>query len=80
VGFIIYSGTGIRELVDRRPDARSAHQHVTFLTSLKRPNIRVFDPDGRPVSLEKLRGLAGQKKEKILRPSSTTDLGSDPSG
>jgi hypothetical protein len=58
--FVIYSGVGILEGVDRRPDAKSAHQHVIFLTSIKRPNIRVFHPDGRPMSLDELCRLAGE--------------------
>lgn len=56
--FVITSGTGIREIVDERPDAASAHQHVLRLISFKRPGIRIFHPDGHGVSLEKLRRLA----------------------
>jgi hypothetical protein len=62
--FVITSGTGIREIVDQRADARSAHQQVVHLISLKRPAVRVFDPDGNPVSLEKLRDLAGREGDK----------------
>jgi hypothetical protein len=64
VRFVITSGTGIREIVDQRPDARSAHQHVMHLISFKRPSVRVFDPDGHPVTLEKLRDLAGREGDK----------------
>jgi hypothetical protein len=56
--FVITSGTGIREIVDERPDARSAHEHVLSLISHKRPCVRIFDPDGNHVSVEKLRDLA----------------------
>jgi hypothetical protein len=56
--FVITSGTGIREIVDERPDARSAHQHVLRLIFLKRPGVRIFDADGQSISLEKLRRLA----------------------
>jgi hypothetical protein len=56
--FVITSGTGIREIVDERPDARSAHQHVLRLISLKRAGIRIFDADGQSISLDKLRRLA----------------------
>jgi hypothetical protein len=59
--FVITSGTGIREIVDERPDASSTHQHVLRLISFKRPGIRVFDPDGQSVSLEKLRRLASDE-------------------
>jgi hypothetical protein len=59
--FVITSGTGIREIVDERPDASSARQHVLRLISFKRPSIRVFDADGHSVGLEKLRRLADQE-------------------
>ena len=58
VQFVITSGTGIEEIVDQRPDARAAHQHVLRLMSVKKSSIRIFDADGRSVSLEKLRQLA----------------------
>ena len=65
--FVITSGTSIREIVDQRPDARSAHQHVLRLISLRRPAIRVFDADGHLVSLEKLRRLADEEGSKARK-------------
>jgi hypothetical protein len=65
VRFVITSGTGIRELIDQRRDASSAHQHALRLIFFKRPAIRVFDADGHSVSLEKLRRLA---VEEAVRP------------
>jgi hypothetical protein len=62
--FVITSGTGIREIVGERPDARSAHQHVLRLISLKRPGVRIFDADGQSISLEKLRRLAEAESVK----------------
>jgi hypothetical protein len=56
--FVITSGTGIREIVDERPDARSAHQHVLRLISLKKPAIHIFDADGQSISLAKILRLA----------------------
>jgi hypothetical protein len=64
VRFVITSGTGLREIIEERSDARSAREHVMRLISLKRPGIRVFDPDGQRVSLEKLSNLAKQEGEK----------------
>jgi hypothetical protein len=61
VRFVITSGTGADEIVDWRPDARSACQHVMHLISLKRPRIRIFDSDGHQVSLKELQDLAGPK-------------------
>ena len=64
--FVITSGTGIRETVDERADAKSAYKRVMDLVSFRRPNIRVFDQDGRPVDLTKLRRLADA--ESVKRP------------
>jgi hypothetical protein len=67
--FVRTSGTGIREIVEQRPDAGSAYQHVLRLISFKRPAIRVFDADGHRVSLEKLRRLAdGEGSKARQRP------------
>ena len=59
--FAITSGSGIREIIDQRDDARSAHKRVLDLVSMRRPNVRVFDLDGLPVDLNKLRRLADQE-------------------
>jgi hypothetical protein len=64
VRFVITSGTGIREIVDERRDAKTALQRVTALISYKRPNVRIFDSDGHLVSLGKLRHLAGQESDR----------------
>jgi hypothetical protein len=65
VRFVITSGTAIREIVEERPDAGSAHQHVLRLISFKRPAIRIFDADGHSVSLDKLRRLADAGAGKV---------------
>jgi hypothetical protein len=67
VRFVIASGTGADEIVDWRPDARSARQHAMHLIHLGTPNIRIFDPDGHRMSLEELRDLAGAKGKKGRR-------------
>jgi hypothetical protein len=59
--FGITSGTGIREIVDERADAKSAYKRVMDLVSTGRPNVRVFDQDGQVVSLTKLRRLANEE-------------------
>ena len=64
--FVITSGTGIREIVDERADAKSAYKRVMDLVSFRRPNIRVFDQDGRTVDLTKLCRLADA--ESVKRP------------
>jgi hypothetical protein len=64
--FVITSGTGIREIVDERPDATSAYQRVMDLVSTRRPNVRIFDQDGQSVSLQKLRRLSDA--ESVKRP------------
>jgi hypothetical protein len=62
--FVITSGTGIREIVDERADARSAYKRVMDLVSLRRPSVRIFDQDGHPVNLTKLRRLADAETVK----------------
>jgi hypothetical protein len=63
--FVITSGTGIREIVDQRGDARSAYKHVRDLISARRPNVRIFDQDGHPVDLTKLRRLADAESVRV---------------
>jgi hypothetical protein len=63
VRFVVTSGTGARERVEERPDARSTLQCVVNLISLKRPGIRVFDADGRRVSFERLPELAVSERD-----------------
>jgi hypothetical protein len=62
--FAIMSGTSIREIVDHRDDARSAYKRVMTLISARRPNVHVFDQDGLPVDLNKLRRLADEESVK----------------
>ena len=64
--FVITSGTGIREIVDERADAKSAYKRVMELVSTRRTNIRIFNQDGHPVDLTKLRRLADA--ESVKRP------------
>jgi hypothetical protein len=65
--FTITSGTGIREIVDQRNDARSAYKRVMDLVSTRRPNVRVFDQDGHPLDLNKLRRLADEETLRMKR-------------
>jgi hypothetical protein len=62
--FVITSGTGIREIVDQRADAKAAYQRVMDLVSTKRPNVRIFDEDGQTVSVDKLRRMAGEESAR----------------
>ena len=62
--FAIMSGASIREIVDHRDDARSAYKRVMDLISARRPNVHVFDQDGLPVDLNKLRRLADEESVK----------------
>jgi hypothetical protein len=66
--FVITSGTGIREIVDQRNDARSTYQRVMDLVSMRRPNIHVFNQDGHPLDLNKLRRISD---EEIVRTKSS---------
>jgi hypothetical protein len=62
--FVITSGTSIHEIVDHRPDARSAYKRVMDLVSTRRPSVRIFEQDGQIVSLTKLRRLADEESVK----------------
>jgi hypothetical protein len=64
--FVITSGTGIREVIDRRDGAGSAYKRVMDLVSARRPNVRVLDQDGRTVELNKLRRLAEEEALKSI--------------
>jgi hypothetical protein len=65
--FAITSGTGIREIVDHRDNARLAYKRVTDLVSTRRPNVHVFNEDGHAVSLEKLRRMADEEIRRATR-------------
>jgi hypothetical protein len=62
--FVITSGTSIREIIDQRNGAGPAYKRVMDLVSARRPNVRVFDQDGRTVDLNKLRRLADEEALK----------------
>jgi hypothetical protein len=64
VGQDAVQGGIIREIVDQRPDARSAYKRVMDLVSTRRPSIRIFDQDGQVVSLTKLRRVADEESVK----------------
>jgi hypothetical protein len=63
--YVIISGTSLREYCDQRDGAKAALEHV--LSSMKRrhPNVRVFDEDGRKLSLDDLRRHEAQESRAV---------------
>jgi hypothetical protein len=59
--FVITTGTGLREIVNERKDARSALECALTHMKRHRPNIRIFDEDGKSRSLNDLHRLADQE-------------------
>jgi hypothetical protein len=53
--FIVTSGTNLHEYVDQREGAEATLKHVLFLIQYRLPNIRIFDEDGRELTLNDLR-------------------------
>jgi len=68
-GFVVLSGTGIRDSHEWAPSASEAlrliHQHI----KLRRPGVRVEDERGNPVSFFELKGMAAleDRKENVSR-------------
>jgi hypothetical protein len=64
VRFVITSGSGVREVVDQRKDAKSALDCVLTLVKRHRPNVRVFDEDGKLRSLNDLHRIAAEEEQQ----------------
>ena len=65
--FVITSGTGVREVVDQRKDAKSALECALTLVKRRRQNVRVFDEDGKPRSLNDLHRFADEERRQISK-------------
>jgi hypothetical protein len=57
--FVVESGTEIRKYVEHCEDIASALKCVERLIAYRRPNIRVFDENGRDMRVDDLRRLTG---------------------
>jgi len=68
-GFVVLSGTGLRDSHEWAPSANEAlrliHQHL----KLRRPGVRVEDECGNPVSFFELKDIAAleDRKENVSR-------------
>jgi hypothetical protein len=63
MGFRIVSGSGIQEFVEHVETAAAALDHVRWLIKAGLPNVRIFNEDGRALSLSELEALAKFENE-----------------
>jgi hypothetical protein len=63
-GFIVLSGTGIRDTREWVPSATEALRLVRAHMKLRRPSVRVEDERGNPVSFFQLKEMAGARGPK----------------
>ena len=61
-GFIILSGTGIKDTREWVPSATTALQLVRTLMKQRRPRVRIEDEAGNPVSFFQLKDMADLEK------------------
>jgi hypothetical protein len=61
--FRIISGSGIQEFVEQVESATAALDRVRWLIKSALPNVRIFNEDGRPLSVSDLEGLAEFENE-----------------
>lgn len=57
-GFIVLSGTSIKEIREWVPSATTALQLVRTHMKLRRPDVRIEDERGNPISFFQLKDMA----------------------
>jgi hypothetical protein len=57
-GFVVLSGTGIKDVREWAPSATTALQLVRTLMKHRRPGVRIEDERGSPVSFFHLKDMA----------------------
>ncbi len=67
-GFIVLSGTGIKETREWAPCAADALRLIREHMRLRRPGVRVEDERGNPVSFFQLKEIADSKDRKENAP------------
>jgi hypothetical protein len=69
-GFIVLSGTGIKDTREWVPSAATALQLVRAHMKLRRPGVRIEDERGNPVSFFQLKDMAEleSRKKNAARP------------
>jgi hypothetical protein len=60
-GFVVLSGTGIKDRREWVPTATAALQLVRTYMKLRRPGVRIEDDRGNPVSFVDLKEIAERK-------------------
>jgi hypothetical protein len=61
-GFVVLSGTGIKDTREWVPTATAALQLVRTYMKLRRPGVRIEDERGNPVSFFDLKEMAERKR------------------
>jgi hypothetical protein len=61
--FVVYSGTDNKETPERYDSADLALEAVSALSAEKRQDLRIFNENGAPVSLDELQALAEIENE-----------------
>jgi hypothetical protein len=61
--FVVLSGTGIRDMCEWVPSATEALRLVRTHMKLRRPNVRIEDERGNPVSFFQLKDAAELEAE-----------------
>ena len=69
-GFIVLTGTGIRDTREWVPTASKALRLVRTHMKLRRPGVRIEDERGKPISFLELKQVAESKggNENVPRP------------
>ena len=71
-GFIVFSGTGIKDTREWAPSATTALQLVRTLMKHRRPGVRIEDERGSAVSFFQLKEMAAQEAGKKATGGSRT--------
>jgi hypothetical protein len=63
-GFIVLTGTGIKDTREWAPSATTALQLVRAHMKLRRPGVRIEDERGNPISFFQLKDMAEVESRK----------------
>jgi hypothetical protein len=69
-GFVVLSGTGIKDTREWVPSATAALELVRTQMKLRRPSVRIEDERGNPISYFQLKDMAERESRKKNSPRS----------
>jgi hypothetical protein len=70
--FVVFTGTGIKDIREWVPSASDALRLVRVHMKLRRPGVRIEDERGHPVSLFELKELTRLKVSQRKLPAALT--------